>query len=127
MTEFFLFLFASFNPRYYYGKKIYINDLKNLSENYWKRFLQTSTLKVDENWLGVSNPDSTYRWRWIVVENIRVTESFIFIYLGMGSLISIPKRAFPSVESFQEFGKKLSTFYENKKNQPIRMDVEVIN
>jgi hypothetical protein len=115
ICEFFLFLISSFKPIYYYGKKVYLNDLKNFTDNDWKHFLLSKTLNIGEDWLEEGCSVCSHRWRWSVVDKVFLNEFFIIIQIGNCSVISIPKRAFSSENDFQEFGKKLEGYFQSGK------------
>jgi hypothetical protein len=116
-AEFFIFLFSSFKPNYHYGKKAFINELKNWTDDDWERFLLPKTIIVGSDWLEESCAFCLHRWKWSVVDQINVNASYIFLFIGNCNVVCIPKSAFSSEESFQEFGKELMvTFQTEKKN-----------
>ena len=119
LGELVIFLFSSFKPKYYYGKKAYLNELKYWSEKDWERFLLPKKLKISTDCLEESCHICLHRWRWSVVDHVHMNDSFIFLVIGNCHVICLPKNAFSSKESYQKFGEELKTTYLTVKNQPI--------
>ncbi len=110
---------SGFKPRDYFGRQIYKNQEKWLKPKAIQVFQLPRTLKTDDEWLEISSSESVHRWRWRQVDRIGLTPNFVFIHVGNCPIVYVPKRDFPSKESFMDFGKKLIELQEKDKNQPI--------
>jgi len=118
-AQFLFLLMSRFKPREYLGRQIYRNQEQWLKPKAIQVFQLPRTLKTDEDWLEIANSESVHRWRWRQVDQIGLTPNFIFIHVGNCPVVYVPKRDFPSEESFIEFGKKLVELQEKNKDQPI--------
>ncbi len=118
-AELIFFLFAGFKPYYYSGLQIYKRQEKSLTPKDLQVFSLSRTLTADDNWLEIHSSEAIHRWRWRRVDRIGLTSSFIFIHVGNCPVVYIPKRDFPSEQSFLDFGKKLVELQEKNKNQSI--------
>lgn len=118
-TELIFLLMSGFKPRDYLGKQIYKNQERWLKPKAIQVFQLPRTLKTDDDWLEIGNSEAVHRWRWRQVDRIGLTPNFIFIHVGNCPVVYVPKRDFPSEESFIEFGKKLVELQEKNKDQPI--------
>ncbi len=114
-----LLLSSGFEPRYYLGKQIYKSQEKDIRPKDLQLLQLPRTLKTDDDWLEVRSSEAVHRWRWRQVDRIGLTLNFIFIHVGNCPVVYVPRRDFPSEESFIEFGKKLVELQEKDKGQPI--------
>ena len=124
-VEFVMFLMAGFKPQYYYGRQIYKNQEKLLTPKDLQILQLKRILITDDNWLEIRSSEAVHRWRWRRVENIGITPNFVFIHVGNCPVVYVPKRDFPSEQSFVEFGKKLVELKEKNKDQPIGAEERV--
>jgi hypothetical protein len=69
----------------------------------------------DDDWLEIKSSEANHRWRWRRVDQIGITSDFVFIHVGNCPVVYIPKRDFPSEQSFVEFGNKLLELKEKNK------------
>ena len=116
--EFLFLLFAGFKPHYFYGKKIYKSQESLLTPKDLQIIQLKRTLTADEDWLEVRSSEAMHRWRWRRVDRIGRTANFFYIHVGNCPVVYVPKRDFPSEESFIEFGNKLVDLKEKYKDQP---------
>ena len=113
------FIKAGFKPRYHYGKQVYRQQEKLLTPKDFQVLSLPRKLTADDDWLEISSSESVHRWRWRRVDQIGLSSNFIFIHVGTCPVTYVPKRDFPSEQSFIEFGKKLVELKEKNKDQPI--------
>jgi hypothetical protein len=117
-----LLLQTGFKPYENEAKRVYKSQDKSTTPREWQLFQLPITLTIDEEWLEIRNSEAVHRYRWRRLERISLTPDFIFIHAGTCRtcpVVYVPKRAFPSEQSFIEFGKKLTELHETNKNQPI--------
>ncbi len=114
-----IFIRSGFKPQEYEAKRVYKSQDKSTTPKEWQLFLLPITLTIDEQWLEIRNSEALHRYRWRRLERISLTSDFIFIHAGTCPVVYVPKRDFPSEQSFIDFGKKLIELYEKNKNQPI--------
>ena len=119
ILELLLLLQLGLKPRASAGKEIYRSQERLLSAKDLKIFQLPRTLKAENEWLEISSSEALHRWRWRRVDKIGITPNFIFIHVGSCPVVYIPKRDFPSEQSFVEFGRKLLELKEKYKDQPI--------
>lgn len=111
-------LISGFKPIYHAGVEVFKKQEKSITPRDWQ-FLQLSrTITIDDSWLEIRSSEAVHQWRWRRVDQIGLTPNFVFIHVGNCPVIYVPKRDFPSEQSFIEFGKKLVELTETHKNQP---------
>ena len=118
LSEIALLIKAKFKPRYYYSKLAFSKQIKSASPKENQIYQLQRKVSVNEDWVEMQSSEFTYRWRWSVINKIIEMPSYIYIYVQAYVLI-IPKRSFPSEQSFSEFGKKLMELQEKNKEQHI--------
>ena len=112
-------LISGFKPIYHAGVQVYRNQRKSITPIEWQVFQLPKTITVGDNWLEIRSSEAEHRWRWRRVDKIGLTPDFVFIHVGNCPVVYVPKRDFPSEQSFLEFGKKLVELKEKHQNQPI--------
>jgi hypothetical protein len=114
-----IFVATKFKPYYYFGRKVYKQEEQAMSQRDVQHFQLPRTIKIDDDWLEVSSSELVHRWKWKMVDSVGVTSDFIFLHAGKCCFFAIPKRDFPSEQSFVEFGKKLVELEKMYKGQPV--------
>ncbi|MBT3314037.1 MAG: YcxB family protein [Anaerolineae bacterium] len=109
------FIKSGFKPRYYYGKQAYRGQEKRLTAKDIELFSLPRKATFDDDWLEIKSSEANHRWRWRRVDQIGITSDFVFIHVGNCPVVYIPKRDFPSEQSFVEFGNKLLELKEKNK------------
>jgi hypothetical protein len=112
-------IIAGLKPNYYYGKQLYKGQEKLLTPKDLQIIQLPRTLTADEDWLEVRSTEAVHRWRWRRVDQIGITADSLYIHVGNCPVVHIPKRDFPSEQSFIEFGKKLVELKDKYKDQPL--------
>lgn len=112
-------LISGFSPIYYAGIQVYKKQEKSITRKELQFFQLRRTITIDETWLEIRSSEALHRWRWRCVDKIGLTPNFIFIHVGNWPVVYVPKRDFPSEQSFIEFGNQLAELKEKNKNQPI--------
>jgi len=114
-----IFVATKFKPYYYFGRKVYKQQEKSMSQRDLQHFQLPRTIKIDDDWLEVSSSELAHRWKWKMVDSVGVTSNFIFLHAGKCCFFSIPKRDFPSEQSFVEFAKKIVELEKSHKGQSV--------
>jgi hypothetical protein len=112
-------LSSRFKPIYHSGIQAYKNEEKFITPKQLQAFQLPRTITMDDKWLEIRSSEAVHQWRWRQVDQIGITPNFIFIHVGNCPVVYVPKRDFPSEQSFVEFGKNLVELKEKYKNQPI--------
>jgi hypothetical protein len=110
---------SGFKPIYYAGVQVYKSQEKFITPKELQVFQLPRTISINDDWLDIQNSESVHRWRWRRVDKIGLTPNFVFIHVGNCPVVYVPKRDFPSEQSFIEFGKKLLEMKEKSKDQEI--------
>ena len=111
-------LISRFRPIYHAGVQVYKNQEKSITPTELQIFQLPRTITMNDNWLEIRSSEAIHRWRWRRVDKIGLTSNFVFIHVGNCPVVYVPKRDFPSEQSFIEFGKKLLELKEKNKGQP---------
>ena len=114
-----ILLRSGVKPHEYEARRIYKNQDKSTTPKEWQLFQLPRTLMIDEKWMELRSSEALHRYRWRNIDRIRLTPNFIFIHVGACPVVYIPKRDFPSEQSFIDFGKKLVELQQKNQNQPI--------
>lgn len=122
--ELIYFSVAKFNPKFYYGKKAMMQAFKKWTPEEKSLFQRQKKILISNEWLKLITADSTHKWRWNMVDQIGSNKDFTFITISTNIVHIVPKRDFISDYVYQEFEKELVTLFENKKNQPIGMEIK---
>jgi hypothetical protein len=112
-------LVTGFHPIYMSGIRAYKSQEKYLTPTDLQMFQLPRTITIDEKWMEIRNSEALHRWRWRQVDQIGLTANFIFIHVEDCPVVYVPKRDFPSEQTFVEFGKRLVELKEKSKDQPI--------
>ncbi len=110
---------SGFKPIYHAGIQVYKNQEKSITPRELDFFQLPRTISIDDNWLKIRSSEAEHRWRWRRVDKIGITSNYVFIHVGNCPVVYVPKRDFPSEQSFMEFGKKLVELKEKNKDQPM--------
>ncbi len=110
---------TSFHPIYGSGLRVYRKQEKSITPKELQVFQLPRTIMLDDTWLEIRSSEALHRWRWRQVNRIGITPNFIFIHVGNCPVVYVPKRDFPTEQSFVEFGNKLAELKEKYKDQPI--------
>jgi len=110
---------TKFKPYYHFGKKAYKNQLKLLTERDLQLFQIPRTLTINDDWVEIRSSEALHRWKWGLVDSIGMTSDFIFLHVGKCCIFYIPKRDFPTEQSFTDLGKKLLELEKKNKGQPV--------
>ena len=112
-------LLTGFEPLFAPAFEFFKKQEKSLNPRDWEVLQLPRTMTIDEQWLEIRSSEALHRWRWRQVDRIGLTSNFIFVHIGTDFVIIVPKRDFPSEQSFVEFGNKLVELKEKNKDQPI--------
>jgi hypothetical protein len=104
------FIKAGFSPRYYYGKLAYRQQEKYFTPKDFQLVSLPRKILADAKSLEISSSEAIHRWRWRQVDQIGLTPNFIFIHVENWPVAYVPKRDFPSEQSFIDFGRNLVEF-----------------
>lgn len=115
-------LLTGFRPFFSPAFELFKKQEKSWNQRNWDVFQLPRTLIIDEKWLEIRSSEALHRWRWRQVDRIGLTSNFIFVHTGTEYAIIVPKRDFPSEQSFIEFGQKLVELQEQYKDQPIGIE-----
>ena len=108
-----------FKPSHFLGKQVLKQAEKELTELDFHIFQLPRTIRIEEEWLEVSNSEAFHKWRWGIVDSVVITSDFIYLAIGDCCTFYLPKRDFLSAEDFLSFGKKLTEMVTRNKNQPL--------
>ena len=103
-----------------YRDKIHFNKI---AENYSKKdlvfFTLPKTISIDEEWLEIQSSESIRRCKWSCIDKIGITNDFIFIHAGKCPIVYVPKRDFPSEQSFRGFAEAIENYRKQYANSEI--------
>lgn len=108
--ELLLMATTSFKPNFYYGRQVYKNQEKNLSSKDIDLITSPKIISIDEEWLEIRSSESMRRCKWSCIDKIGITNDFIFIHAGKCPIVYVPKRDFPSEQSFREFAEAIENY-----------------
>jgi hypothetical protein len=102
-----MILFKSQGNPQYYGIQSYRQQEKFITEKDLALFLLPKILSYDSEWIEIRNSEVSHKYRWRRVDNIGITNDFIFIHVGVCPVVYVPKRDFPSETDFLTTGEEL--------------------
>jgi hypothetical protein len=120
LLEIILFVVTKFRTKHNPAMRSVRNSTKNWSSREWQIFQRRKTIIADENWLEITSRDVNHRYRWQIIDSIDVKPNYIFIRNGGPTII--PRRDFPTDQSYKDFGNSILEYFEKNKDQPMTMD-----
>jgi len=119
ITEAVILLRANFKPFEYMATRFSRKQAAGLVAMEMQSYRLPKKLSMDDDWLEIQSSEAQNRYRWNLVSQIGLSADHIFIQIGRGIIFNVPRRAFASQQSFDEFGKELTTLYEKNKTRTI--------